>query len=85
MRSNLICTRAGNGACYPYRCRWGRLKADLDFQILATTHAPLVLASAEPYWDEDQDSLFLFQLVKGAKEVSLRSLGWAKQETRLAA
>ena len=55
------------------------LKAELDFQILATTHAPLVLASAEPYWDEDQDSLFLFELVKGAKEVSLRSLGWAKQ------
>jgi hypothetical protein len=55
------------------------LGAEVDLQILATTHAPLVLASVEPYWDEDRDSLFLFQLDEGAKQVSLRSLRWAKQ------
>jgi hypothetical protein len=55
------------------------LKADVDLQILATTHAPLVLASVEPSFDEERDSLFLFELDKGAKEVSLRKLPWTKQ------
>jgi AAA15 family ATPase/GTPase len=38
------------------------LNAEVDLQILATTHAPLVLASIEPSFDEDRDSLFLFEL-----------------------
>jgi AAA domain, putative AbiEii toxin, Type IV TA system/AAA domain len=55
------------------------LKADVDLQILATTHAPLVLASVEPYFDEERDSLFLFELDQGAKDISLRKLPWAMQ------
>jgi len=55
------------------------LGAEVDLQILATTHAPLVLASVEPYFDQDRDSLFLFELDERVKEVSLRKLPWAKQ------
>ena len=55
------------------------LDAELDLQILATTHAPLVLASVEPYWDESRDSLFVFEYDPKTKKVSLRSLDWAKQ------
>jgi hypothetical protein len=55
------------------------LKAEVDFQILATTHAPLVLASIEPQFDEDRDSLFLFELEEKTRHVTLRTLPWAKQ------
>jgi hypothetical protein len=55
------------------------LKAEFDLQVLATTHAPLVLASVEPYFDEKRDSLFLFELDERAQVVSLRKLPWAKQ------
>src|SRR5208283_1466596 len=55
------------------------LDGEIDLQILATTHAPLVLASAEPHWDEDRDSLFLFELEGRANSVSLRRLPWEKQ------
>ena len=55
------------------------LKAEVDLQILATTHAPLVLASIEPHFDEDRDSLFLFELEENSKDVTLRKLPWAKQ------
>ncbi len=48
-----------------------------DLQILATTHSPLVLASMEPHFDEEADSLFLFELDEGATDVSLRKLPWA--------
>lgn len=55
------------------------LKADVGLQILATSHAPLVLASVEPFFDEERDSLFLFELDPGSKDISLRKLPWAKQ------
>jgi hypothetical protein len=55
------------------------LKAEVDLKILATTHAPLVLASIEPRFDQAHDSLFLFELAEGAKQVSLQKLPWAKQ------
>jgi hypothetical protein len=55
------------------------LEAEVDLQILATTHAPLVLASIEPYFDEDRDSLFLFELDERSKQVVLRPLPWSKQ------
>jgi len=55
------------------------LDGEIDLQILATTHAPLVLASVELYWDESRDSLFVFEYTPGTKEVSVRSLEWAKQ------
>lgn len=49
----------------------------LRVQILSTTHAPLVLASAEPFFDEARDDLFHFDL-KGDR-VTVESGGWAKQ------
>lgn len=42
----------------------------LDVQILASTHAPLVLASAEPFFDESRDALFLFDLEGGRVTVT---------------
>ncbi len=39
------------------------LEQEIDLQIICSTHSPLVLASAEPYFDKQQDKLFLFDLV----------------------
>lgn len=41
------------------------VQADVEVQVLLTTHAPLVLASLEPHFDEDRDQLFNFQVVDG--------------------
>ncbi len=46
-------------------------------QLIATTHSPLVLASVEPAFDPDQDSLFVLDLKKGV--VTLQDVPWAKQ------
>lgn len=35
----------------------------LQVQIVATTHSPLVLASLEPHFDAEQDSVFMLDLV----------------------
>jgi hypothetical protein len=35
----------------------------LQVQIIATTHSPLVLASLEPHFDAEQDSVFMLDLV----------------------
>lgn len=50
------------------------LREDLDVQILATTHAPLVLASVEPEFDEERDALFVFDLDKD--DVTVRRADW---------
>jgi hypothetical protein len=39
-----------------------------SIQIIATTHSPLVLASAEPFFDPEQDAWFDLDLKPGAKE-----------------
>lgn len=52
------------------------LHPTVQVQILATTHAPLVLASVEPLFEADQDRLFLFELQKG--QVSLRPVDFYK-------
>jgi hypothetical protein len=46
-------------------------------QTILTTHSPLVLASLEPFFDEERDALFLFTLVD--QQVRLRQLPWTKQ------
>jgi len=51
--------------------------ASATVQLLAATHSPLVLASLEPLWKDDQDKLFAIDLVEGA--VLLRARPWAKQ------
>ena len=53
------------------------LKNEMQVQLIATTHSPLVLASIEPQFDEEQDKLFLFELQ--GKDVTLNEVAWAKQ------
>ena len=53
------------------------LQQDIDIQIVASTHAPLVLASVEPLFDEDRDLIVHVALEKG--KVSARKIPWAKQ------
>jgi hypothetical protein len=53
------------------------LKNEMKIQLIATTHSPLVLASIEPQFDEEQDKLFLFELQ--GKDVTLNEVAWAKQ------
>ena len=46
-------------------------------QVIVATHAPLLLASVEPIFDEEQDRVFTFHLAGGS--VSLREVPWSKQ------
>ena len=50
------------------------LEKTLKVQVLATTHAPLVLASVEPLFDETRDALFLFDVTGG--EVKVGRSAW---------
>jgi hypothetical protein len=52
------------------------LDPDIKVQVLTTTHSPLVLASLEPYFDEETDKLFGFDLVD--REVVLEEIPWVK-------
>ena len=52
-------------------------ETDTGVQLIATTHSPLVLASAEPHFDEDQDRLFHLDLRVG--QVQLDIVPWAAQ------
>ena len=42
-----------------------RLSPDISVQIVVSTHSPLVMASAETVFDEEQDALLHLQLVDG--------------------
>ena len=53
------------------------LRGDIDVQVMASTHAPLVLASVEPVFDEARDRVFAFGLHEA--RVSIREVPWAKQ------
>jgi hypothetical protein len=46
------------------------LETSLNVQVLATTHAPLVLASVEPLFDDSRDALFLFDIEDARVQVS---------------
>lgn len=50
------------------------LEPSIEVQILATTHAPLVLASLEPHFDEARDALFHFDLED--KQVTVNKVPW---------
>ena len=52
------------------------LSAEVQVQILAATHSPLVLASLEPHFDEERDRFFCFDLAAGA--VTFAETPWAK-------
>ena len=53
-----------------------QLQDNLSVQVHAATHSPLVLASVEPYFDENQDRLFCFNL-HDDKQVRFDPLPWA--------
>jgi len=53
------------------------LKPIIDVQVFITTHSPLVLASIEPLFEEEEDKLFLFEL--NNNQVALDEIPWAKQ------
>ena len=56
----------------------GRLTNDgTRIQLIAATHAPLVLASLEPHFDDDRDRLFHLGIREGS--VRLEEQPWAKQ------
>jgi hypothetical protein len=52
------------------------LDPHIQIQVLATTHSPLVLASLEPFFDEETDKLFGFELVD--RDITLQEFSWTK-------
>jgi AAA domain, putative AbiEii toxin, Type IV TA system/AAA domain len=53
------------------------LQVSIKVQALVTTHSPLILASLEPNFDEEEDRLFLFKL--SDRKVTLDEVLWSKQ------
>ncbi len=53
------------------------LQQSMKIQALVTTHSPLILASLEPNFDEEQDKLFLLELQ--GQEVNFDEVAWSKQ------
>src|SRR6185437_7911415 len=47
------------------------LSKDLDIQFIITTHSPLVMASVEPIFKYDSDSIFHLNLRQREKETSV--------------
>ncbi len=54
-----------------------QIQSDLSVQIIAATHAPLVLASVETMFDEERDQLLHFGL--SGNRIQIDSLPFAKQ------
>lgn len=50
------------------------LRPDVKVQIIAVTHAPMLLASIEPHFDPEQDALFMFDLV--GSDVKVTRADW---------
>jgi predicted ATPase len=53
------------------------LAPDLEAQYLITTHSPMIMASAEPFFDEDTDEQFHYDLESGGK-VTLKELNFIR-------
>jgi hypothetical protein len=49
-----------------------------QLQVIATTHAPLVLASMETHWDEVRDRLFNLELDDSGEFVCVEEVPWAR-------
>jgi hypothetical protein len=45
------------------------MQDDVEIQIIATTHSPLVMASLEPIFDPEKDAWFDLNLVDGAVQL----------------
>jgi len=55
---------------------------EIDVQVIAVTHSPMLLASMEPFFDPDKDSLWMFDLVEksaGHKDVELTQDSWHRR------
>ena len=55
--------------------------ADVDFQYLVSTHSPLVLASAEPWFDEEKDAWFDIDLAGDPPQVCLQRRPYVRHGT----
>lgn len=53
------------------------LGASVDVQVVAATHSPLILASLEPEFDPEQDSIWTLDLVEG--NVDLSQVEWRRR------
>jgi hypothetical protein len=53
------------------------LSAELEAQYLITTHSPLVMASTEPFFDEDTDKLFHLKL-ESSGQVTFKELDFVR-------
>ena len=53
------------------------MQDDVEIQIIATTHSPLVMASLEPIFDTEKDAWFDLNLVNGT--VQLEKMPWARR------
>lgn len=49
-----------------------------QLQVIATTHAPLLLASMETRWNEAKDRLFNLELNEDGKQVRVEEVPWAR-------
>jgi hypothetical protein len=49
-----------------------------QLQVLASTHAPLVLASMETHWLAEKDRLFNLELSEDGKRVQIEEVPWAR-------
>jgi hypothetical protein len=56
---------------------FAEIEKSLSVQVIASTHAPLVLASVETLFDEERDKLHHFALRDG--KIVVEEIGWAKQ------
>lgn len=54
-----------------------RLRTDVQVQVISTTHAPLVLASVEPEFDDARDNLI--HLILDGTSVRIENQPWVKQ------
>jgi len=54
-----------------------KLHGEAKIQLIAASHAPLVLASIEPEFDDEQDKLIHFKLEE--RRVIVEEIPWAKQ------
>lgn len=54
------------------------LSKELEIQFLISTHSPLALASLEPLFDSQKDSLFHMELTKDGQDAILQSIDFIK-------
>ncbi len=57
------------------------LHASASFQLLAVTHSPLILASAEPLFDDETDAWFDLDHVPGERRVALEKRPFIRRGT----